>query len=266
MTLVVPALLAGLAVLVLIGPPVPRRNLLAAPPGAPRTAMGGPAAAAAVFGALVVPVGPAGAAVAGVLTLVALRAKREGTRRRARREERAGALEALQVLAAELRAGRSPSVALSRAGDVASGPTASALREAAGESALGEGAGAALSRFVDASAVPELLSSLAVCWDVCQGAGSSLALAVDRLEEALLADQACREEVEADLEGPRTSAMLLAVMPLFGLGMGAGLGGDPVHVLLRTPVGWGCLVIGVGLELLGLWWTGRIVRGAGGAE
>lgn len=266
MTVLLPAVLAGLAVLVVLGPSAPRRALLAPSGGEPRAAMGAPVVVGLVVVALVVPAGPVGAVVGGGLTLLALRARKEQARARARREERAAALEALGVLAAELRAGRPPSVALSRAGEVASGPTARALREAAGESSLGEGAGAALARFVDESALPQLLSSLAVCWDVCQGAGSSLALAVDRLEEALLADQACREEVEADLEGPRTSALLLAVMPLFGMGLGAGLGGHPLHVLLRTPLGWGCLVLGVGLELLGLWWTRRIVRAAGGAD
>lgn len=266
MSFLLPAGLAGLAVLVLLGPSAPRLDLLSSSAVPPRAALGEPAAAALVVAALVVPAGPVGAGVGGLVALLALRARRERRRAQGRREERAGALEALGVLAAELRAGRSPSVALSRAGEVATGPTASALREAAGESSLGEGAGPALARFVDQSAVPQLLASLAVCWDVCQGAGSSLARAVDRLEEALLADQACREEVQADLEGPRTSAMLLAVMPLFGMGLGAGLGGHPLHVLLRTPLGWGCLVLGVGLELLGLWWTKRIVRAAGGAE
>ena len=55
-------------------------------------------------------------------------------------------------------------------------------------------------------------------------------------------------------------------MPVVGLGIGAGMGGDPLHVLLHTPVGWGCLVVGVGLELAGVAWTGRIVRNAGGGD
>jgi tight adherence protein B len=91
-----------------------------------------------------------------------------------------------------------------------------------------------------------------------------LAVAVDRLEEALRTDQACREEVDAELEGARATALLLAGLPVLGLGLGSGLGGDPLHVLLRTPVGWVCLCVGVALELAGLWWTGRIVRAAGG--
>jgi tight adherence protein B len=262
----VPAALLGLAVLVLTLPAPPRLERLAGTGGAPRFTVGASAVAAIAFAALLVPAGPAGAALASLLSVLALRARRERRRALARRAERMGAIEALGVLAAELRAGRPPSVALSRAGDVATGPMALALREAAAESALGDGAGAALARFADQSAVPELVSGLAICWQVCQGAGTGLARAVERLAAALLAEQTCREEVEADLEGPRTSAMLLAGMPVFGLGLGAGLGGHPVHVLLRTPVGWACLALGTALELLGLWWTNRIVRAAGGAE
>jgi tight adherence protein B len=171
----------------------------------------------------------------------------------------------MAVLASELRAGRSPSVALMSAATVASGPAARALAEAGGSTSMGAGAAEALTRRAQESAVPELLTGLAVCWQVCQGAGSSLAVAVDRLEEALRADQVCREEVEAELEGPRSTALLLAGLPLFGLALGSGLGGDPLHVLLRTPIGWACLVAGVGLELAGLFWTGRIVRAAGGS-
>jgi tight adherence protein B len=172
----------------------------------------------------------------------------------------------MAVLAAELRAGRSPSVALRSAASVAAGATAAALGEAAGSSTLGAAAPEALVRHASASAVPELLGGLAVCWEVCQGAGSSLAVAVDRLEGALRADQACREEVDEELEGARATAVLLAGLPVLGLGLGSGLGGAPVHVLLRTPVGWVCLCVGVTLELVGLWWTGRIVRAAGGDE
>ena len=98
---------------------------------------------------------------------------------------------------------------------------------------------------------------------MCQGAGSSLAIAVDRLEEALRADQAVRDEVEAELAGPRATAALLATLPVVGVLMAAGLGAHPLHVLLHTPPGWGLLVGGVGLDLLGVWWTGRIVRMAG---
>jgi tight adherence protein B len=262
-TAVLPAALAGRAVVVALGLPASRRALVARS-GPPRRAVPSLLVGPAVFAPLTLPLGPVGAAVATVLAVLGRRELLRQRRRAERRRERVNAGEAMAVLAGELRAGRAPNVALRSAASVASGPTAVALLEAAGSASLGAAAAEALVRHAEASAVPELLGGLAVCWDVCQGAGSSLAVAVDRLEEALRADQATREEVEAELEGARSTALLLAGLPVLGLGLGSGLGGDPLHVLLRTPVGWVCLCVGVALELLGLWWTGRIVRAAGG--
>jgi tight adherence protein B len=213
--------------------------------------------------ALVVPAGPVGAAVAAVLAVIGRRAHRARRAGRALQVERTAAAEAMAVLAAELRAGRPPGVALSNASHVAVGPTAAALAEAGSASGLGALPAEVLHRAADASAVPELLRGLAVCWQVCQGSGSSLASAVDRLEDGLRAEQECRDEVEAELAGPRSTALMLAVLPVFGLLMGAGLGAKPVHTLLHTPLGSVCLAVGVALDLVGVWWTGRIVRAAG---
>jgi tight adherence protein B len=265
LTTLLPAALAGLAALALLGVPGPRR-VLVAPTRAPRRAVPGLVVAAVAFAVLAVPLGLVGAGVAAVVAFFVRRALVRRWRRAERRLERASAGEAMAVLAAELRAGHPPVVALRSAAAVATGPTALALGEAAGSGVLGAVAPDALARHAATSAVPELLSGLAVCWEVCQGAGSSLAVAVDRLEEALRADQVCREEVDAELEGARATAALLAGLPVLGLGLGSGLGGDPLHVLLRTPVGWACLCVGVALELVGLWWTARIVRAAGGEE
>ena len=71
-----------------------------------------------------------------------------------------------------------------------------------------------------------------------------------------------RRQVAAALAGPRASAALLALLPLAGVALAAGLGARPLHVLLHTPLGVGCLLLGAALDLLGLWWTTRIVARA----
>jgi tight adherence protein B len=76
------------------------------------------------------------------------------------------------------------------------------------------------------------------------------------------ADQ--REDLRAQLAGPRSTAVLLALLPLFGLVLGTGLGADPAGVLLHTRVGLACLAAGVLLEWAGLAWTARIIRTAEG--
>lgn len=270
MSALLPGLLTGLAVLVALGLPAPPRGPLtrrAVPPR--RRALGLPAVVPAV-----VPAGglaaAAGWAVGGPVTALLLPAgahlaKRWWTARqrsRAEEAERAGAAEALAVLGAELRAGRPAAAALEGAAEVAVGPLAAAPRAAAAGTLFGAEPGTALLAHAERSAVPELLRGLAACWRVCSGTGSSLALAVDRLAEAHAAEQAQRLTVEAELAGPRATAVLLALLPVAGIALAAGLGADPLRLLLRTPVGMACLVGGLGLDATGLWWTARLVAAA----
>ena len=216
------ALLFALAVLVLVGLPVPSRLL--------------PARPARVW-------------------------PRPGARRRAQEAERASSLEVLDALVGELSAGRAPELALQAAAQVAQGPLAVALSSAAACPRVGADPAAALRQGAEASGVPEVLLALATCWQVCAGAGSSLAAAVAQLAEAVTAEHAVRREIAAEVAGPRATAALLAGLPLVGLALAAALGAHPLHVLFATPLGLCCLVCGVGLDALGWWWTGRIVAG-----
>lgn len=209
--------------------------------------------------------GPVPAALAVAAVVAARRVRRSRARQAARRQERARAVEAYGALAAELRAGRSPADALAAAAAVAAGPCRVALAGAAGTARLGGDVVAALRPPPD-TAVGPALEALAACWAVCSGSGGGLAAAVERLEEGLRAAQAQRRAVDAELAGPRATAALLAVLPAFGLLLAGGLGADPLHVLLRTPVGLACLALGLGLDGLGLWWTARLVTRAGGTD
>lgn len=189
-------------------------------------------------------------------------------RRLGRRErvaaERERATEACAVLASELRAGRPPSVALVVAADVAAGPLAASLRAAARTAELGGDVAAALAAPTgdDGSAVPDLLAGLAACWTVCAGTGSGLAAAVERLGEGQRAAADQRRAVEVELAGPRATARLLALLPAVGLLLAAGLGAEPLGFLLGTAPGRGCLLVGLGLEVLGLRWTSRLAARA----
>lgn len=219
-----------------------QRSLSAAAAGCVAGIVGGPA-----FGLLV---------LAGVT--VAMRAL---VRRRSvatARDERLRAVEACLAVAAELRAGRAPAEALHAAAELAVGPSRVALERAARAAELGGDVPDALTS-VAGSAVPELLRSLGACWRVCATAGSGLAVAVERLADGLAADAARRRAVAAELAGPRATAGLLALLPLAGVLLASGLGADPWQVLFHTPLGATCLLLGVGLDLLGLWWTGRLV-------
>ncbi|MBZ9641326.1 type II secretion system F family protein, partial [Streptomyces sp. PSKA30] len=102
----------------------------------------------------------------------------------------------------------------------------------------------------------------AACWRVAVDRGAGLAAGLDRLEAALRAERDQRAELRAQLAGSRSTAVMLAALPALGLLLGAALGADPLHVLLHTGAGLGCLLIGGVLESVGLWWALRIVKGA----
>ncbi|MEU5401287.1 type II secretion system F family protein [Streptomyces sp. NPDC005963] len=110
------------------------------------------------------------------------------------------------------------------------------------------------------------LAGVAACWRVSVDGGVGLAAGLDRLEAALRADQDQRADMRAHLAGARSTIGLLALLPLVGLAMGWALGADPLRVLLHTPAGLACLVIGGTLEAVGVYWAARIVRKGQGAH
>ncbi|MFJ9859606.1 type II secretion system F family protein [Streptomyces albogriseolus] len=209
----------------------------------------------AVLGASVLP------AVAGAAGVPLLRKVRRAAAVRKERDGRADAVVALcGALAGELRAGRQPGEAL-----------LPAVRDSGG---LGHMQAAVLAAARFGGDVPDALAAaarqpgaeglrgLAACWRVAVDQGAGLADGLDRLEAALRAERDQRADLRAQLSGARTTAVMLAGLPVVGLALGAALGADPLHVLLHTPPGSVCLAAGGMLEGLGLWWALRIMRGA----
>jgi len=164
----------------------------------------------------------------------------------------------LRLLAAELRTGAPPHVALAAAASAAPPTLAAHLCQVAAGAALGL---AAADSLVPAPPGAEGLVALAACWRVSASTGAGLADGVTRLAAGLAADGRCRAEVEAQLAGPRATAAVLAVLPAVAVLLGAGLGADPLD-FFRTPPGAACLGGGIALDLAGVAWTRRIAAGA----
>jgi hypothetical protein len=164
------------------------------------------------------------------------------------------------ALAGEVRAGRQPGEALLPAARDSGGfgDAQAAVLAAARFGGDVPNALAAAARQPGA----EGLRGLAACWRVAVDQGAGLAAGLDRLEAALRAERDQRADLRAQLAGARATAVMLAGLPAVGLGLGAALGADPLHILLHTSSGLGCLAVGGVLEGLGLWWALRIVRGA----
>ncbi|WP_415948414.1 type II secretion system F family protein [Streptomyces sp. KLOTTS4A1] len=187
--------------------------------------------------------------------------------RRARREQEARAEQVIALcagLASEVRGGRQPASALFLAAREAGGLGAAGADSAVLAAARFGGDVPGALREAARAGGAEGLAGLAACWQVAVGSGAGLAEGLDRLEAALRAQRDQQAELRTKLAPARATAVMLAVLPVLGLLMGTALGADPLGILLHTPAGLGCLLVGGVLEAAGLWWTGRIVRKAEG--
>jgi tight adherence protein B len=185
--------------------------------------------------------------------LVTSRRRTDGERRSSQ------VLEVCEALSAELRSGLPAPVALSRA--CATWPDLSPVVSAA------ELGGDVVQALRDLARVPgaDGLRALAAAWVVAGQSGASLAVVVDRVAEGLRHDDAARREVAASLGPPRATARMLAVLPVFGVGLGLAIGADPLHFLLATTAGSACLVGGAGLAIGGLLWVERLASAVEGS-
>jgi tight adherence protein B len=189
---------------------------------------------------------------------------------------RAAVAELSGALAAELRAGATPDQALLTvaaggeddrpSGSGASGDGLPVLPDGARSELLAAarycGDVPAALRRLALSPGAEGAAGIAACWELSAERGAGLAAGLDRVAEGLRAERARYEAVRAELAGPRSTAALLAGLPVFGLALGTSLGAQPLRILLHTGAGLVCLGLGAGLEWAGLAWTARLVRTA----
>ncbi|WP_299056835.1 type II secretion system protein [uncultured Nocardioides sp.] len=169
-------------------------------------------------------------------------------RRRAAAEDAERVRETCEALAADLRAGRPAGAALDRA--CATWPP---LAPVAAAHAVGADVPDGLRSLAHAPGCGDL-RLVAAAWDVAHRTGHGLSAALSRVADGLRAQQATRRVVTSELASARSTARLLAGLPVLALLMGTGTGGDPWTFLLATPVGLACLAGGLALGLAGLWW------------
>ncbi|WP_310526298.1 type II secretion system F family protein [Nocardioides sp.] len=247
--LMLPALLAGLAAWLLVSTSPRAGATWTWPPVLVGTA--GLAGWGAVSGSL--PARPGVVMVAGCLAAAGGRLIWQRRRdRHARAVTAAGVLDACDVLAAELAAGRPPGHALAEAARRWEG-----LAPVVQAWSLGSDVPGAFRRAASSPGASDL-RVVAAAWQVAHHSGNGLAHAVVRVASRIRAQQQTQRVVTSELASARATARLLAALPLVALGMGSGAGGDPWRFLLERPVGWGCLVGGLGFGVAGLWWIEAI--------
>ena len=163
--------------------------------------------------------------------------------------------ELLAGLAGELAAGQPLDAALEAA---AAGLTPDPCPHARRAARMGDSVPAGLRRDARARGAHGL-RALAACWEVAQGSGAGLAQAVDRLADGQRASAEAQAQLDAEVAAVRTSARLLAALPVVGLLGGHWMGANPIGWLAGSWVGRAVLVVGLALQAAGLLWLHRIV-------
>lgn len=104
--------------------------------------------------------------------------------------------------------------------------------------------------------------SLAAGIRVATVSGAAPGPALTALADALRAASELDREIAGALAGPRASARVVLALPALGLAMATLLDLGALPVLVGTPLGAGCLTVGIGLAALAARWSARIVRRA----
>jgi tight adherence protein B len=254
------ALALSLALVVL--PPSPRRRLVSPHPTGlrfPRVA-GGWAAVCTVATALAVIVLLPLTTVLATAVLSATLALRHRRRRRARRAGDEGrALEAaIDVLVGELRAGAHPVCAFGFAADESRGTVADSCRAVAARARLGADVAAGLRSVAETSALPEQWHRLAVCWQLAVDHGLAMSTLMRAAQRDITERQRFSAQLTSAMAGARTTATILAGLPVLLVLLGQLIGARPVAFLLAGHAGGWLLLIGVTLVCGGLLWSDRI--------
>lgn len=205
-------------------------------------------------------VAPPGVVVAAAMAAGTVGARMRRSRRKRERAAEAAALEgALDVLVGELRIGAHPVTAFDTAAAETEGNAAASLRTVAARARMGADVAGGLRSAAERSALPAYWRRLAVCWELAQSHGLAIATLVHTAQRDIVARERFSTQVNAGMAGARTTATVLAVLPLLGVGLGELIGAQPLRFLFST--GQWLLVIGVALTCSGLAWSDHITSG-----
>ncbi len=201
---------------------------------------------------------------AGAWCGIGARAVARRTQARAEAAANQAGLDAVAGLADDLRAGRTAQQALAAATatiePAVDEPARQTLLAVAAAASSGAELPAALAAVRHPGLAP-IFARLAAVWRLSD-AGVPLAELLDSLEAELRAYRRASERAAAQLAAARTTATLLAGLPLVGFALGGALGVDPLAIVLHTVPGGACAVLAIVLQLAGLAWTERLGRSA----
>jgi tight adherence protein B len=213
-------------------------------------------AAAAVVGLGVAGAGPLAWLAGAVALAVQHRLRRATTAQQRAAQTQDQVVEICEVLVGELATGRPAAAALQAAADVAPDLIADAARHAA----LG-GDATPLLRAAAERPGAQGLAAVAAAWHLSATLGAPAGAVLDGVVTEIRADLETAREARAQLAPVRSTARLLALLPLLGAALAARLGASPAD-LVRTGPGQACLLAAVLLGGAGLLWVEQLIARA----
>lgn len=173
-----------------------------------------------------------------------------------RRRERRQLVDFVDRMVRQLRSGATPVGAAFRAGDGLS--IAAPLTDAL---AAGHGLVEAADRWATETAV-EGVELVALALSLMGRLGGASAAVLDGVAASLRDASALEREVVALSSQARASMAVLVAAPVAALVLGASIDRHLLRVVVGSPVGWSCLLVGAALDGVGAWWMHRMVRSA----
>lgn len=146
-------------------------------------------------------------------------------------------------------------------------PFAVVCGQVAASEQLGQGSAAGLRRCLrggSSSLPPEVLrcvEQLIAVTALSEQTGAPLSRLVEQLAEGMDEASELHAAVKTAVAGPKLTQVVLALLPLGGLGLGQMMGVSPLTTLVGTALGWLCLLLGLSLLAAGWWWSTRLIRG-----
>lgn len=212
-----------------------------------------------VLGGFVIMHGPGVVASLAMVLAVAVRKVWEGRRQAAREQAATDTASLLGAMAADLEAGATTHEAIAHAATEVAEPLQGVCAIAAHRSAAGMSPAGA---FLEAPAVYTELRSAARLWLIAETKGIALSNLLVHVQERIDAHLRHARATDAALQGPKATAVILALLPLGGIAMGSGMGANPIPFLTTTALGQVLLVVGTALACAGFLWVDVIVARA----
>lgn len=164
----------------------------------------------------------------------------------------------LRTMVGELRVGAHPAAAAEAAAADAEGEISGALQAVAASTRLGGDLDTGIVTGESRTSTAEVLAQLASAWSVARCHGVPLAGVVEAVQRDVESTTRLMRQTDARMAGPRTSAGILALLPLIGIGLGEAMDAGPWEVLTTTSIGQVLLIAGALLIVAGVSWSAAL--------